>query len=80
MENQESILAEQKKKYVLLSSISMGHNFKNIEEKLVASDVCKYLTTKVTEEFITWMKERDRLYENRGNFELRNKYIQLVIR
>ena len=48
----------------------MVMTFKHIAEKSIPSDVCKFSSSKLTEEFITWMKEQDRKYEKRGNLNI----------
>ena len=60
-------------KSVLLAAQSMVMSFKHIAERSLPSDICKFSSSKLTEEFITWMKEQDRKYEKRGNFKYRNK-------
>ena len=69
VEGQGSIGTESKKKNVILASVSLGPKLEEIAENSVRSDVCMFLTSKITEEFITWMKEQDRKYENKGTFE-----------
>ena len=66
MEIQGPTLADNKKKSVLLAVISKGSQFKNMVENPRPSGVCKFLNTKVTDEFITWMKEQDRKHQKRG--------------
>ena len=72
VEGQGSIGTGSKKKNVILASVSLGPKLEDIVESSVSSDVCMFLTSKITEEFITWMKEQDRKYENRGTFNYIN--------
>ena len=56
-----------------MASVSLGPKLEDIVENSVSSDVCMFLTSKITEEFITWMKEQDRKYENKGTFQYINQ-------
>ena len=66
VEIQGPTLADNKKKSVLLAAISTGTKFKDMVENSRPSGVCRFLNTKVTDEFITWMKEQDRKHQKRG--------------